>query len=254
MRRLNFRNVALLFAGTMGISFSQVPAGYAGKAWHDSVQTLPGILQPSDYDEGAAGVTWFDTDAHVGAYTARNSGVDLDPVHAGDPTVPGSTVQAVPGNPYWGWLVNNEWLKMTVNVKEAGNYTIHAMVGTAMTGTSFKVDALQGADSASSGTLVLPFTGTCPVECYHYWYFAKDLGHIALKAGVQVIRLQIVKSGYNIDYVDLELSGATGLTEAKLSGGGKTFSPSERKSSRLTMPGPAHGSAFDALGKAWPNP
>jgi hypothetical protein len=217
-------SVPLLFSAAASLCSAQLPAGYPGKPWHDSVQTLPGLLQPEDYDEGAAGVTWFDTDPHVGAYTARNSGVDLDPVHAGDPTVPGSTVKAVPGDVYWGWLVNNEWLKMTVDVKRAGAYAISALVGTAMTNTSFKVDALQGADSVSSGALVLPFTGSCPVECYHYWFFAKDLGHIQLKAGLQVIRLQIVKSGYNLEYVDLEPDGTSGLMDS----GRKTARPTGR--------------------------
>lgn len=199
-----------LLLGAALASHSQIPAGYAGKPYKDSVQAVPGVLQPELYDEGASGVTWFDTDAHVGAHTARNpTGVDLDPVKTTDPTVPGSPVKAVAGGVYWGWLVSNEWLKMTVDVKQAGTYSIHAMVGTAMTGTSFRVDAFQGGDSVSSGTLVLPFGGTCPVECYHYWNYAQDLGRISLKAGLQVIRLQIVKSGYNIEYVELKPSGAT---------------------------------------------
>lgn len=201
----------LLF-GAATAAFSQVPSGYPGKPYKDSVQVVPGILQPERYDDGASGVTWYDTDAHIGAHTARNpTGVDLDPVKTTDPTVPGSTVQAVAGNVYWGWLVNNEWLKMTVDVKQAGAYSIHAMVGTAMTGTSFRVDAYQGADSSSSGVMVLPFGGTCPVECYHYWNYAKDLGQITLKAGLQVVRLQIVKSGYNIEYVELKAMGPTGI-------------------------------------------
>lgn len=210
-----FFSAALVFAALA--SHSQVPAGYAGKPYQDSIQSVPGILQPERYDEGASGVTWFDTDAHIGAHTARNpTGVDLDPVKTDDPTMPGSTVKAVAGSVYWGWLVGNEWLKMTVDVKHAGAYSIHAMVGTAMTGASFRVDALQGSDSVSSGTLVLPFGGTCPVECYHYWNYAQNLGSINLKAGQQVIRLQIVKSGYNIEYVELKQVGAT--TVRRLSG------------------------------------
>lgn len=239
----------LLLAGNLGTATAQVPAAYTGKAWHDTVQTVPGILQPENYDEGATGMTWFDTGPHIGAYTARNSGVDLDPVHAGDPTVPGSTVKAVPGNVYWGWLENNEWLKMTVDVKTAGTYAIHAMVGTAMDNTSFKVDALQGSDSVSSGTLVLPFTGSCPVECYHYWFFAKDLGQIKLKAGIQVIRLQIVKSGYNIEYVELQMAGTSGLrgpvrAGTYATGASKTpgnfFDAAGRKNFRSPVTGP-HG-------------
>jgi hypothetical protein len=204
------RILAAAFAASAAVH-AQVPAGYAGTPWHDSVQVVPGILQPERYDEGASGITWFDTGPHIGAYTARNSGVDLDPVHNGDPSLPGSAVKAVPGDIYWGWLENNEWLKMTVDVKQAGTYTIHALVGTAMLNTSFKVDALQGTDSVSSGAMVLPFSGSCPVECYHYWNYAKDVGQIQLKAGRQVIRLQIVKSGYNIEYVELQPKGTTGL-------------------------------------------
>jgi hypothetical protein len=225
-----------LLMGAMSAS-AQLPAGYPGTPWHDSVQVLPGILQPERYDEGATGVTWFDTGPHIGAYTARNSGVDLDPVKTTDPTVPGSPVKAVAGNIYWGWLENNEWLKMTVNVKEAGTYSISTMAGTAMLNTSFKVDALQGADSVSSGTLVLPFTGTCPVECYHYWYYAKDVGQIKLKAGLQVIRLQIVKSGYNIEYVELQLAGSSRLRRPERAGIGSQSAS------------PFTGRSFDAAGR-----
>lgn len=200
---------------------AQVPAGYAGKPWHDTVQVIPGRLEPERYDVGATGATWFDTGPHIGGYTARNpDGVDLDPVKTTDPNVPGSTVKVVAGNIYWGWLENGEWLKMTVDVKQAGTYAIHGMVGTAMAGTSFKVDALQGVDSVSSGTLVLPFGGACPVECYHYWNYAKDLGTINLKSGTQVIRLQIIKSGYNIEYIELALAGATGARKGVSLGAG----------------------------------
>jgi hypothetical protein len=234
--------IAPFAALALGLAFSsasaQLPAGYTGTPWHDSIQAVPGLLQPERYDEGAAGMTWFDTGPHVGAYTARNSGVDLDPVHNGDPTVPGSTVKAVPGNVYWGWLENNEWLKMTVDVKTEGLYAISALVGTAMVGTSFKVDALQGADSVSSGTLVLPFGGSCPVECYHYWNYVKDVGQIKLKAGKQVIRLQIVKSGYNIEYVELQPAGSSAL--------GKDAIPK-----RIGTPAHRRAAHFDAAGRAF---
>lgn len=213
---------------------AQVPAGYAGTPWHDTIQTVPGRLEPERYDEGSTGVTWFDTGPKIGAYAVRNpTGVDLDPVKAADQTVPGSTVKHTAGGIYWGWLENGEWLKMTVDVKQAGTYAIHAMVGTAMNGTSFRVDALRGTDSVSSGTLTLPFTGNpCPVECYHYWNYAKDLGTITLKAGIQVIRMQIVKSGYNIEFVELVAAG-TGA----------------RKPSRIAMPRPG-GARVDAQGRA----
>lgn len=204
--------VAVLALTLASAALSQVPPGYAGKPYKDLVQVVPGILQPELYDDGASGVTWFDTDAHIGAHNARNpTGVDLDPVKVNDPTVPGSTVTAKPGEVYWGWLANNEWLKLTVDVKQAGAYSIHAMVGTAMTGTTFRVDAYQGSDSSTSGVLTLPFGGTCPVECYHYWNYAQNLGTITLKAGIQVIKLQIVRSGYNIEYVELKAAGATGV-------------------------------------------
>lgn len=232
--------VPALFWAAAGIAQAQLPVGYTGTPFHDSVQAVPGTLQPERYDDGASGMTWFDTGPHIGSYTARNSGVDLDAVHNGDPSVPGSTVQAVAGNIYWGWLENNEWLKMTVDVKQAGTYAIHALVGTAMDNTSFKIDALQGSDSASSGALVLPFGGSCPVECYHYWNYAKDLGTIQLKAGLQVIRMQIVKSGYNIEYVDLELSGTSGLRGADRNASGS-------KAAVLRSGGP--GTGFDAAGR-----
>jgi hypothetical protein len=229
----------ILLTMTTGMAISQIPAGYAGKPWHDSIQVLPGILQPERYDDGVTGMTWFDTDAHIGSYLAHNSAVDLDAVKATDQAVPNSTVKPTAGNIYWGWLENNEWLKMTVDVKQAGTYTISGMVGTAMVNTSFKVDALQGSDSVSSGELVMPFAGPCPLECYHYWNFAKNLGEIKLKAGLQVIRMQIVKKGYNIDYLSLELATASSLRERAHA----------RRNAFLKPSSPRWGSRFDTLGK-----
>jgi hypothetical protein len=238
---MTLRRLACLVPALASLAAAQVPPGYAGKPWHDTAQAVPGRLEPEKYDEGNTGVTWFDTGPHIGSYTARNSGVDLDAVHADDPTVPGSAVAVDHKGIYWGWLENNEWLKMTVDVKQAGTYAIHAMVGTAMNGTSFKVDALQGTDSVSSGTLTLPFGGTCPVECYHYWNYAKDLGTLKLNAGLQVIRLQIVKSGYNIEYVELALSGAAGARV-----------PARPRAGAARPSGQRRG--YDARGKALPSP
>jgi hypothetical protein len=241
MRPLPSLVLALPLAAAVMPAFAQVPVGYAGTPWHDTTQAIPGRLLPQNYDKGNINVTWFDTDAHIGAYTARNpDGVDLDPVHPTDQTVPGSTVQADPGGIYWGWLANGEWLKMTVDVKQAGTYNINVMAGTAMTGTSFKVDALQGTDSVSSGAMVLPFSGTCPLECYHYWNYVKAAGQIQLKAGIQVIRIAIVKSGYNIEYVDFEAAGATGVKARAAQSVGPTVTGVLR----------ADAGRFDAEGRA----
>jgi hypothetical protein len=244
----------LLFLSAAPSALSQVPAGYAGKAWHDTVQTVPGKIQPERYDDGASGSTWYDTGPHIGAYTARNSPVDLDPVKSNDPTVATSAVKAVPGEIYWGWLEAGEWLKFTVDVKQPGAYSVHAMVGTAMTGTSFRIDALQGADSVSSGTLVLPFAEPCPVECYHYWNFAKDVGTIKLKAGLQVLRIQIVKSGYNIEYVELQPADGTGLRGQSEGKGGKGDNGGKAFDGNKSFQAADPAIGFDASGRKHSRP
>lgn len=217
----NIRYLSLIPAiALMGVHIviAQVPANYTGKAYKDSATIIPGTLKPERYDVGANNVTYFDNTAgHTGAVNLRNpTDVDLDDVKKADPNVDTSKVKAVVGSPYWGWLANGEWLKFTVDVKTAGTYNISAMVGVNSKNKSFRLDAYQGTDSVSSGSLIMPYSGTCngaacscPYECYHYWYYAANLGTIKLKAGIQVMKLQMVNADNNINYVDLKLADGT---------------------------------------------
>ncbi len=196
---------------------AQVPVGYTGTPYHDSAQAVPGVLRPERYDKGAKNIAWYDSDTGVtGGYKVRaaDGDVDLDPVKTTDPNVPTNIKNAVPGDPYWGWLVNNEFLKFTVDVKQAGVYYISAMVGVQGDNVSFQVDAFQGTDSVSSGALIMPYPKPCPPpECYHYWDYVQNAGQITLKAGMAVIKWKIVKSGYNINYVELQPATGVGINQ-----------------------------------------
>jgi hypothetical protein len=99
-----------------------------------------------------------------------------------------------------------------VDVKTAGTYNISAHVGVALATASFRLDAFQGADSASSGKVGLTLAlSACTVECYHYWNYLPNIGKITLKAGVQLMRIQITDVGYNFDYLDLALATGTAI-------------------------------------------
>ncbi len=106
---------------------------------------------------------------------------------------------------YVGWTEPGEWLKYSVNVKEAGDYTIGLMY-TSNRGGDIEVITQDG---VSSGPMPVQATyndaDTVAWRQWHHWNKADILGKIHLKEGIQVITLQTVKNGnMNYDYLEFE--------------------------------------------------
>ena len=87
--------------------------------------SIPGILEAENFDKGGEGVTYHDNDAEDHGGTNYRSGADMG-------------VDIVTGNGGYalGWTNGGEWAEYTVNVIEAGKYTLEAIVsnGTGDTG------------------------------------------------------------------------------------------------------------------------
>ena len=156
----------------------------AGVAW-----AVPGTIQAENFDLGGETVAYHDNEIlNQGGQYRTSDGVDIEAT--GD-TGGGYNV---------GWTLANEWLEYTINVPNAGNYTLTERVASTATASSFRVE-FNGIDK--TGTVVVPNTGG-----WQTWQSISQT--VNLSAGVQVMRLYIVTDGFNLNYISLNpASGAT---------------------------------------------
>lgn len=147
---------------------------YAGKP-----QPIPGRVEVERFDEGGMGVAYADsTPANVapGAFR-RDEGVDT----------PGQSI---------GWTCHGEWLKYTVNIAQAGAYTLHVPFACGLEqdydkGVRLDLDGKRLAD--------VPFVGLT-----QDWHTMKMVtaGGIQLPAGEHVLTLRVRGGTINLDYLE----------------------------------------------------
>ena len=149
--------------------------------------TLPGTLQAENFDKGGEGVTYHDSDTkdEGGAnYRSDNGGVDI---------VTGNGGYAI------GYTSTGEWLEYTVDVQEEGMYEYTAYASSGVTNSSFSL-------SLSDDKGLTPLTNSLTVPCAqsNSWDTYKTITGrllIPLKAGKQIIRLNITGSSCNVDRI-----------------------------------------------------
>lgn len=160
-------------------------APYKGK-----VATLPGTLQAENFDDGAEGISYHDSDTkNEGgtSYRTGTGGVDI---------VSGNGGYAI------GYTNSGEWLEYTVNVTKPGYYTYKAYASSGVTTSSFSLSLRKGDD-------LIPLTGTLAVPCVtsNNWDNYRAINGnllVKLEEGEQVIRLNITGGSCNVDKVIFE--------------------------------------------------
>ncbi len=159
------------------------PAGglpYGGAPW-----SVPGLIQAENYDLGGQGVGYNDTDPTVntgGAYRT-SEGVDIRAIN----------------DPGGGYIVKDiftgEWLNYTVNIAQAGNYSLGVCVATTNSGKYLHV-ALDGND----------VTGQINITPASDWdHGVISSAQCTLPAGIHVLRLCFDTEDYNVDFYQLTL-------------------------------------------------
>lgn len=148
-----------------------------------AVLEIPGTVEAEHFDKGGQGVSYNDSDP-------TNNGADGSGFRIDD----GVDVAGSDGNYAVGWTADGEWLEYTVNVQESGLYRV-----------DFFVSALP-----STGLLGLTLGGqsvltAVAVESTGDWNtvasFSED---VTLEAGQNLLRLEIERSGFNIDKMVFE--------------------------------------------------
>ena len=171
-------------------TFAQVPAGYKGQPFNDSVytqgaQVIPGRVELAYYDLGGEGVAYHDVTSEnegsklnhevheygshwrpgISAYTAffrENEGVDISYTKDWADFNHPNKVDPKVNQLYIGWEEDGEWTNYTVNVMKPGKYRIITIYGNKDNGSELWINNRQLAywTQANVGEIVFPKAGS----------------------------------------------------------------------------------------------
>ncbi|MEM8524835.1 MAG: cellulase family glycosylhydrolase [Bacteroidota bacterium] len=165
---------------------------------------IPGNLEVEEYDNGGEGLAYHDSDpANIPAGFRLDEGVDI----------------GTQGNGFiLEYVVSGEWIEYTVNVAEAGTYSVKAEVASQVANGTFDIRFSKN-DAATNFTV--PNTGN--------WYVFQEIeasNTIELEAGEQVVRLNITNNNpFNVDYLTFTLETASSTAETNAIEAGFKIAP-----------------------------
>lgn len=148
---------------------------------------LPGILEAEDFDNGANGVAYNDTDSkNDGGKYRTDSGVDID--------------SSADGGFVVGWTASGEWLEYTVKVDEEQLMVWSAKVASGLSGSAFKIYM---GDTDITGIINVPQTASSDWSVYTE---VKGRTKVSMPVGTYKLRLVIESPYCNIDKITFSKS------------------------------------------------
>ena len=188
--KYNLKAIVYATDGSTYERLSGVTAYEPRSPYKDIIATIPGTIEAENFDAGAEGMSYHDSDTKVegdGNYRTNGGGVDI---------VKGNGGYAI------GYTNSGEWLEYTVDVTEAGTYEFDAIVSSGATNSSFSL-----ALNTDEGLKEL--TGSIAVPClksndWNTYSTVHGRLSIPLEAGKQIIRINITGSSCNIDKIKLQ--------------------------------------------------
>ena len=188
-----------------------VPTPYLG-----TPVSLPGTVEAENFDNGGNGVAYSDT-------TTANQGGAYRPTEAVD-------IQGSAGNYNVGWIETGEWLLYSVNVTTTGAYRARLRVASSLaTGTGQVSLTFGGLTSAVAG---VPNTGSWST------YQEITLAGLSLTAGTQLMRVNAVRSGWNLNSIVIEPETGTPPTPPP-------STPTPYLGTAVSLPGTVEAENFD---------
>ena len=173
---------------------------YPPRTPFNGVKEIPGIIECEDFDGGAEGMSFHDSDnvneGDVKNYRTDSGGVDLVKGNGG--TVIGYTAQG-------------EWLEYAVNVSQAGEYEYEATVSSGNDNSAFSISVIKDGQMIQLAKVKVPKTGD------NDWSKYKTVtGKLSkpLEAGEQTLRITIEGAYANIDKIEIK-STETAITEVR---------------------------------------
>jgi hypothetical protein len=183
------------------IHMADYDLGGAGVAYcHSNPANCAGGIKMTDWDCGPGKGGDHRKDPNCPPYRPDNDNAGLCHMNTGEPDNTTTGQPYMPYYPYVCYTSTGEWLKYTVQVTEAGTYSI----GGAMAvpdGTTIELDFGNG---ITTGTIMLPTSPTnmckCP-ETYHSWETVTGLGTVMFPAaGTYLMTMTIKSQQYNPEY------------------------------------------------------
>ena len=147
---------------------------------------LPGTLQAENFDSGAEGITFHDSDSKnegTSAYRSDGGGVDI---------VTGNGGYAI------GYTASGEWLEYTVNVKQAGIYSYEAVASSGNTGSGFSLSLVDDGTVTPLAKIDVAQTGNNSWDTYKSF---KGTLSQELNEGQQILRITVEGPYCNIDKI-----------------------------------------------------
>ncbi len=141
--------------------------------------SIPGRIQAEDYDVGGENVSYHDTTPGNTGGAYRHDDVDIE-------TAGGITDV--------GWIRDGEYLLYTVNVTQAGVYTMTARVASPNDGRTATISI--NADPMYTNIIRVPNTGSFET------FATATADYITLPAGTVTLRLTFHGDGQNLDWIE----------------------------------------------------
>lgn len=147
---------------------------------------IPGTVEAEDYDLGGQDISYNDaTPVNQSGVYRLDEGVDVGEGNGGF---------------ILGYTAGGEWLDYTVDVAESGLYTFEFHISSKNGGGEFGL-SIDGDDL--TGIVSVPQTGEWSI----YQEFSED---VDLEEGEHVLRLNVLKSGFNLDKMVVTKAMVTG--------------------------------------------
>ena len=169
------------------------PCNGQRSAYTGQAATIPGTVEAENFDLGCQGLSYSDTTSGNSGGAYRTSDVDIS-----------TTVDNGQSNYNIGWVAQDEWLEYTVNVQQAGTYSLSYRVATPQ--TTGQIQFIVGGQVLS--TVSITSTGD-----WNTWASVSS-SNVNLAAGSQIIRIKFSGPEVNLNNFTLTLAGATSSSKA----------------------------------------
>lgn len=168
-----------------------------------AANVIPGKIYTPNYDKGMNGYAysdqaWENVNLTTGTYTAwnngwvyRNNGVDIET--SSDQLSNGYAV---------GWFASGEWMKYTVNVNQAGTYSVSFRIANG-SGSPATIQIQNAAGTEILATATIPSTGS-----WSTWTNVLAAGVFRI-SGSQGIKIVNTAGSFNINSVNFVYEDAT---------------------------------------------
>jgi len=150
--------------------------------YYDEPLAVPGIVQFEDYDKGGEYIGYHDASWSNTAGAYREDDVDIEPI------------QGMNGENAVGFTEPNEWLAYSVNIGWAGEYEIDVYYACQEGGGTSSIEL--------DGEVIVPVN---EMTSTGGWFtYKKKTYTVDLPAGEHVLKFNIIKPGYNLNYIEFK--------------------------------------------------